>query len=34
MCYFEDKELSREKVKKLFYDVYLFVDIVKQELEK
>lgn len=34
MSYFEDKELSKEKVNKLFYDVYLFVDIVKQGLEK
>ena len=33
MCYFEDKELSKEKVNKLFYDVYLFVDIVKQRFE-
>ena len=33
MCYFEDKELSKEKVNKLFYDVYLFVDIVKQSLD-
>ena len=32
--YFEDKELSKEKVNKLFYDVYLFIDIVKQELKK
>ena len=33
MCYFEDKELSKGKVNKLFYDVYLFIDIVKQRLE-
>lgn len=32
MSYFEDKELSNGRVNKLFYDVYLFVDIVKQEL--
>lgn len=34
MSYFEDKELNKEKVNKLFYYVYLFVDIVKQELGK
>ena len=34
MSYFEDKELNKEKVNKLFYDVYLFVDIIKQGLEK
>ena len=33
MSYFEDKELSKGKVNKLFYDVYLFIDIVKQRLE-